>query len=360
MNTSTYILGMAIVSLIIGLGLYIWLVRSNASFFNSTNVVSWLLIALFPVLVIFSFFPGNSISGTLLGFSMSGAIAAFIFIWWYGTRTAKDAAEIDKRIEEMRTDHLAQLQVREEELQYLKELKEENKGTKLPSVLQEHEIILYKLREKRSRQIGLITGDIRQVKEADIWVNSENTNMLMARYFERSISGIIRYLGARKDGAGNVTEDIVANELTGKMHEFNALTVQPATVIVTEAGNLHETNNVKKIFHVASVQGELGFGHRPINNIEYCISNSLQRADAQDLASSGLKSILYPLMGTGTAKGDRKEIVRRLLQAAISYMETAENSAIEKIFFLTWTDVELEMCQAFLEESDKLVFSGRT
>jgi len=40
----------------------------------------------------------------------------------------------------------------------------------------------------------MITGDIQNIKEIDVWVNSENTNMQMARHFERSISAIIRYL----------------------------------------------------------------------------------------------------------------------------------------------------------------------
>jgi len=35
------------------LGLYIWLVRSNASCLYATNVVCWLLVALFPVLLLF-------------------------------------------------------------------------------------------------------------------------------------------------------------------------------------------------------------------------------------------------------------------------------------------------------------------
>lgn len=346
-----YILVMAVLSLAIGLILYIWLVRRNASYFYTTNVISWLLIALFPVLLIFSFFPESSFTGTIEGVSMGGAIGAFIFIWWYGTKIANQAEQVDARIEKMRTDLSSELEAREEELQQLRAAPKEDQK-QVPSVLRETKVYPYRLKGGPGKQIALITGDIRNVKVADIWVNSENTNMQMSRFYERSISAIIRYLGAKKDNVGNVVEDIIADELAEIMG--NNLIVQPATVLVTGAGELERTHNVKKIFHVASVHGEIGFGYRPVNNMEYCITNSLQKADSEELGSLGLKSILFPLMGAGAAKGDLKEIAGKLLHAAISYMGTTEDSKMEVVYFLTWTDVELDTCKAILEESDKL------
>jgi O-acetyl-ADP-ribose deacetylase (regulator of RNase III) len=329
---------MAIFSLVTGLVLYIWLVRSNASYFYTTNVISWLLMALFPVLLIFSFFPDSSFAGTIKGVSMGGAIGAFIFIWWYGTKIANQAVQVDNRVEKMRTDLSAELEAREEELQQLKDAPKEDQEQRVPSVLRETQTYQYRLKGERRKR--------------NIWVNSENTNMQMSRFYERSISAIIRYLGAKKDNVGNVTEDIIANELAEVMG--NNLVVHPATVLVTGAGELQRTHNVKKIFHVASVQGEIGVGYRPISNIEYCVTNSLEKADSEELRSLGLKSILFPLMGAGAAKGNLKETAENLIHAAISYMETTEDSAIEDVYFLTWTDVELDTCKAILEESDKL------
>jgi O-acetyl-ADP-ribose deacetylase (regulator of RNase III) len=349
-----YILIMAVFSLATGLFLYIWLVRGNASYSYSTNVISWLLIALFPVLLIFSFFPASSFSGTIKGASMGGAIGAFIFIWWYGTRTANQAIQVDERIEKVRADLSAELEAREEELQRSKSLLEKDQK-QVPSVLRDTNTYEYKLKERRSKRIALITGDIRNVKVADIWVNSENTNMQMSRFYERSVSAIIRYLGAKKDMAGNVVEDVIANELAKAMG--NNLVVQPATVLVTGAGELQRTNNVKKIFHAASVHGETGFGYRPISNMEYCVTNSLKMADSEEFKSLGLKSILFLLMGAGTAKGNLKETAEKLIHAAVSYMETTEDSTTEYIYFLTWTDIELDTCKEILEGSDKLIKS---
>jgi O-acetyl-ADP-ribose deacetylase (regulator of RNase III) len=351
MNFNPYVLVMAVFSLATGLILYIWLVRSNASYFFATNVISWLLTALFPVLLIFSFFPDSSFAGTIKGVSMGGAIGAFVFIWWYGTKIANQSVQVDARIEKTRTDLSAEVEAREEELQRLRGLLKEDQE-QAPSVLRETETYPYRLKGRRRGRITLITGDIQKVKVADVWVNSENTNMQMSRFYERSISAIIRYLGAKRDNVGNVSEDVIANELAEVMG--NNLYVQPATVIVTGAGELQRTHNVKRIFHVASVHGEIGSGYEPINNIEYCVTNALEKADSEELKSLELKSILFPLMGTGTAKGNLKETAGKLIHAAISYMETAEDSTIEAVYFLTWTDIELDTCKAILGESDEI------
>jgi O-acetyl-ADP-ribose deacetylase (regulator of RNase III) len=352
MEFNVYVLIMAVLSLATGLILYIWLVRSNASYFFATNVISWLLVALFPVLLIFSFFPDSSFAGTIKGVSMGGAIGAFIFIWWYGTKIANQVSQVDKHIEDVRNDLSAKLEAREEKLAQLEELLEEDQKQQAPTVLQETKIYPYRLKGERRKRIALITGDIRKVKVADIWVNSENTNMQMSRFYERSISAIIRYLGAKKDNVGNVSEDIIANELAEIMGDN--LAVQPATVLATGAGELQRTHNVKRIFHVASVHGEIGVGYKPIDNIEFCVTNALEKADSEELKSLGLKSILFPLMGTGGAKGNLKEIAGKLIHAAISYMETAENGTLEDAYFLMWIDIELDTCKAILDESDKL------
>jgi O-acetyl-ADP-ribose deacetylase (regulator of RNase III) len=283
---------------------------------------------------------------------MGGAIGAFIFIWWHGTRSASQTSQVDRRIEDIRNDLGAKLEAREEKLVQLEELVGEGQEQRAPSVLQEAKTYPYGLKGERGKRIALVTGDIRKVKVADVWVNSENTNMQMSRFYERSISAIIRYLGAKKDNVGNVTEDVVANELAEAMG--NNLVVHPATVLVTGSGELQKTHNVRKIFHVASVHGELGVGYRPIHDIEFCVTNALKKADAEELKGLGLKSILFPLMGAGAAKGNLKEIAEKLIYAAISYMETAEDGAIEYVYFLTWTDVELDTCKEILEESEKV------
>ena len=124
-----------------------------------------------------------------------------------------------------------------------------------PKILKQTETSRYKLADVPKKGICIITGDIQSIKGIDIWVSSENTNMQMARFFDRSVSSVIRYLGAEKDEAGLVVKDTIADELTKKVGQK---TVPPATIIATTAGQLENTHQVKKIFHAASVAGAVG------------------------------------------------------------------------------------------------------
>jgi O-acetyl-ADP-ribose deacetylase (regulator of RNase III) len=222
----------------------------------------------------------------------------------------------------------------------------------VPKPIVKKQIFEYRLKVPAglpARQVCLITGDIRNVTEADVWVSSENTNMEMARPFDRSISSVIRYEGAKKDDAGNIVEDAIATELA-KVAGPNA-DVPAGSVLVSGSGELEGTNKVKKIFHAAAARGAPGIGYVPVENLDWCVRNALQRADSPKLAGIDLKSILFPLLGTGTARGDSEEKAPVLIDAAIGYLLGNPQSKIERVYFLCWTEKDLEVCRRFLLNS---------
>ena len=202
----------------------------------------------------------------------------------------------------------------------------------------------FPLPDNPKRSICLVTGDIQDIRCADIWVNSENSNMQMARYYGRSISSIIRYLGATKDEAGHVVKDTIADELVEKMgdREF----VRPGYIMATSPGELKETHNVKKIFHAAAIVGAIGEGYRPIQHINRCVTNALTKMEK--LENKNIHSILFPLMGTGHGKGKLQTNAQLLIEAAFSYLETTQKDVIETIYFLTYTQEELDICRNIL------------
>src|SRR5580692_1576025 len=220
-SLSVTILVTGFLCLAIGLVLYFVNQRKKYSeHFNTTHIICWILIALFPALVIFSLFPQSNINGSVLGFSMTGAVALFVFIWWFGLRSSQKAIHIDEL-----NDKIRGLQ---DDLKKCQQLSSES-TTPTPSVLTQTAVTVFPVKKNRGKKIALITGNIQGVKCVDVWVNSENTNMQMSRYYDKSISGTIRYLGAQKDAAGDVTEDCVMNELTALIGTKNS--VQPATVL---------------------------------------------------------------------------------------------------------------------------------
>jgi O-acetyl-ADP-ribose deacetylase (regulator of RNase III) len=233
----------------------------------------------------------------------------------------------------------------------LPDLKVERK----PKTIEKREEKLYRMVNipgDQVKQIGYITGNIKNIKNVDVWVNSENTNMQMARHFDRSISATIRYEGAKKDEAGYVLEDTIADAL---QKATGGREVRQGNVISTTAGELEKSNKVKRIFHAASVIGQPGDGYKLINNVTQCIRNALKRAD--ELTDVEVNSILFPLMGTGTIRMDAQEMADQLIDTAICYMEENPDSKIQKIYFLAYTEQDREICRHTLIY-DKRVDTG--
>jgi O-acetyl-ADP-ribose deacetylase (regulator of RNase III) len=231
--------------------------------------------------------------------------------------------------------------------QALDNLKVERKSQKITT----KEITLYQIAKVPGKEIGMITGDIQNIKEVDVWVNSENTNMQMARHFDRSISATIRYLGAKKDRAGRVTDDFIADELR---EAAGGSDVPAGVVIPTGSGELLKSHNVKKIFHAAAVAGQVGRGYMPIAEIAECIRNSLKLVDSEEMANESIQSILFPLMGTGTTQLDADEVASQLIDAAISYVEENLQTKNQRIFFLAYNEDDLNLCKHIFDQSTRV------
>lgn len=221
-------------------------------------------------------------------------------------------------------------------------LDDEVKVERKPTPIKKTEFYTYEIKGIPGKLIGIVTGDIQNIKGVDIWVNSENTNMQMARHYERSISGTIRYMGAKKDAAKRVTEDVIANELNAIVGSAG---VDPAVVIATGAGELTKTNGVKKIFHAAAVKGQVGRGYLPISDIYECVRNALEVADSPEMENEDIHSIVFPLMGTGTTNLDAQGVANQLIDTAVTYVEENPNSKINKIFFLAFNEQDFELCK---------------
>ena len=169
--------------------------------------------------------------------------------------------------------------------------------------------------QSTTKKVSIVTGDIRNVRDVDILVNSENTHMHMSRICDRTISAAIRHAGAFI-ASGKLERDFIADQLVDKNW------VEPGQVVMTGPGMLFE-RGVKLVFHAAAVHRTPLKGYRTVANIGDCVTNALVKADspaASDLANDckkkdkppnvwpkGLKptlnSILFPLLGPGREEG---------------------------------------------------------
>lgn len=195
--------------------------------------------------------------------------------------------------------------------------------------------------------IGVIPGTIRRVRDVDVWVNSENTDMRMARHTDFSISAIIRYWGAQRDDAGRVVADVVADELHATVGDH--WPVAPGTVITTGAGELATSNQVRFVIHVAAVQGEPGAGYRQVRNIDWCVTNAL--AAAERLATeTGIRSVLFPLLGTGEAGASIEPTARIMVDTVMDHLARSPHTALTRIYLLGYNDREYTALTTLLRE----------
>lgn len=182
--------------------------------------------------------------------------------------------------------------------------------------------------------LAIAAGSIRRATSADIWVNSENTEMRMARPTDWSVSAIIRYWGARRDDTGRIAEDLIADALEARVGDRRP--VAPTTAIATTAGQLAETNNVAFIVHVAAVYGEPGAGYRQVADVGGCVRNALRAAEPL-VATLPRRTILFPLLGTGVAGADISHTARVMVHAAAEYLDDHPDSGLRWIQFLGYS-----------------------
>ncbi len=206
----------------------------------------------------------------------------------------------------------------------------------------------FEYRLSNGKMVGVITGDILNVKGVDVWVNAENTNMQMARFHDWAVSSVIRYAGAKKNEIGEVELDTIAAELAEKLG--GSTSVSAGTVIVTTSGALLETNGVKAIYHAAAVEGIVGGGYVPVRNITICVTNALKKASEEKY-----QTIVMPLMGVGMG-GDLRQTVEKLMTSAIAFLEQNPKSSVRCVYFMAWSSRELSACLSFLDNTPEVKF----
>jgi len=209
------------------------------------------------------------------------------------------------------------------------------------------------VRSEDARELCIITGDIADVLDVDVWVNPENTAMQMGRFYDNSTSATIRYFGAERNKHGYVVRDNVSQMLRQSMRRGHI--VEPGTVLVTNAGRLERSNGVKKILHVAAQYGEPSKGYVTVRNVAGCVSNCLNAIDQMNDGFSSwifnradYETVMLPLFGTRNSNGLPEQTARDLVEAAVLYFEKFSKSRIRRVYFSAYTDVDLALCeQAF-------------
>lgn len=214
------------------------------------------------------------------------------------------------------------------------------------------------------RFIGYRSGDICNLKGAeaiDYWVSSENTQMIMARTVERSVSSSVRYFGARDPNPlSPAFEDTIADALKAAMG--NKHVVGEGDVLVTTSGRLADTHGVKALLHAATVTAVYGRGFESISDgrLAECVGRVLENARALargvDPDMRG-RSVVMPIFGAGQAGRDPTQISGLLISAALTKLqEFGPNPAaddINLVVFCAYTQAEVDLLRRIFDRLEK-------
>ncbi|MET7494121.1 macro domain-containing protein [Streptomyces sp900116325] len=297
-------------------------------------------------LVLFTAFPESLSEGRALGFSLSGAagfVAFFMLssLGWLSRTFSRDKAEREVRRLQAENRKLAKRLT-------LAELLGDNVETVAKGEKRKLRVV-----GRRGRFVGMVSGNLVTVFGVDVWVNSENTRMEMSRTNEPTISAVIRYNGGERDGGGHLVNDLIASELATRMGDM--VQVAPGYALSTSSGELLKTNSVKKVVHVAAVEGEPGSGYRPVRDLARCVHNVLAEIDRLNLSGETLRSVVMPLLGTGSKDSDISRTAETLIGASIDYLGSHDSSKIREVYLLAYTSIQQIACEVALEAEEQLM-----
>ena len=211
--------------------------------------------------------------------------------------------------------------------------------------------ITYQLRSQSIKSkvcLRMRVGDIRQIHDVPLWVNSENTMMEMNQLVGTSISSTIRALGALTDG-GQLKMDLVGDALRKLVHQRGVAKI--GDVYETGPGELrNKINKVSRIYHLATVNGIVGTPTR-INpaDISHCVYNVLKYAHKhnqkwmQRWFLGAHKSILLPMIGTGNGGEPLDNVFAKMLEGILQFIEDYPDTKLIDINLLVYAPDDFRM-----------------
>jgi O-acetyl-ADP-ribose deacetylase (regulator of RNase III) len=117
---------------------------------------------------------------------------------------------------------------------------------------------------------------------------------------------------------------------------------------------------VRLIAHVAAVQGRPTRGFSPVDDIGECVTAVLRevmRYNRKKHPRRRLRSVLFPVFGTGQAKQDPARVVDQLVSAALDFLSADDHDGIapQSVMFLAHTSAQREQLERELDAFPGLI-----
>jgi ADP-ribose pyrophosphatase len=202
-------------------------------------------------------------------------------------------------------------------------------------------------RYKPKKYVGYISGDIREVRNVDIWVNPLTHHMELDKFTDRTISATLRSAGAVLDKNGLLVADRIGEEL--RRGKNGRLYVRLGEVVGTTAGAL--SDRVKRIVHVAIAEGDLNKDPvARIENVGTCVRNVLDYVQTKTWHNS----VAIPMLGTGLGGLFVKDVAREIVEAAASYLVANPKCRIDEIYLVPYSAIDVDEVRRAIESEKRL------
>lgn len=204
-----------------------------------------------------------------------------------------------------------------------------------PKALNFGEDKAYRISNNSDAVIQILTGSVEYVSNIDVIVNSENVELQLARYYDRSLSGILRYLDAEKNPGGKIIRDHLNEEMAKVIESIGSIPVMPGTVVETETNGLKK-NKIKYIFHLALAIGEIGAGYE---NVEGRLEKGIRAVFdlfRKKSKEEELISILFPLIGAGSTQREPNQAALEMM--SIITQEMQKKGSPKKLYLQAWRE----------------------
>lgn len=211
----------------------------------------------------------------------------------------------------------------------------------------------YTLLRLPTRSIGIATGNIAEIIGADVLVNSENPELSMADINGGSVSSALNFYSAKWDDNGNLIEETIPQDLIAARRHLPE-EVSLATVLATAATGSLKLIGVRYVIHAATVLGNRQTGYKPATPIQLgrAITNSLSLVDSLNCqyyrTSNPLRTVVFPVFGTGEGGLEIADVVQGLIERAIDYLET-HLTEIEHIYFCAYAQPHFDQLKSCLD-----------
>jgi O-acetyl-ADP-ribose deacetylase (regulator of RNase III) len=130
--------------------------------------------------------------------------------------------------------------------------------------------------------------------------------------------------------------------------------VAVGTVFDTEPGDLAVSHHVKRVLHVAAAVGEFGRGYWPAGDIGGCVRAALRGAERLAEEAEDIRSVLVPLLGSGSAGGSLDSVVPAVLDAVVDHLECHPRGRVNRVYLIAYTKGEHAMCRRVLDDDPRL------